>query len=484
MSGSEAEILSARLDEVVSGGIDNNNFSIEDEVEAPAKDNETGHEEICMDPRGPNIENVDEAEVVFRRTNFLHRQKWRIIKNVAFLCLGCLLNFTAVLNVGDFIVKPTHDFNLLRHLVLFGSAAIGCLFLVQPIIVLVTTKWAVTASFIGHLLYVIAHFYPTEEIILASVAILGVSFSLCLCAVCAYIAKAADVYCVLTNAAMHTTMCQFYGVFFLVCQSTYIWSHLISGFILQTIKKPPVANHSNPLPSCGVSACPSNGSHDNFFVLDDDINMIKVYTMYGISILLSILATLTVAICVGRLPTVAMLSSISTGNNRHSNKQRGFRAKLFFLAVIKTISLWLNGRMFFSIPLIFHLGLQIGFFHCALMKHYASCSVGVWRMPFIYMSYGGISALSAVACSGPAKCINRTTSLVSGFLGNVLSSNEEPAFANFALWLTIGVSAAYFGGNFICVYIQLYVLMAALCLGLAGYFTAEIIDKKIKLTDI
>lgn len=71
-----------------------------------------------------------------------------------------------------------------------------------------------------------------------------------------------------------------------------------------------------------------------------------------------------------------------------------------------------------------------------------------------------------------------------GFLGNVLSSNEEPAFANFALWLTIGVSAAYFGGNFICVYIQLYVLMAALCLGLAGYFTAEIIDKKIKLTDI
>jgi len=63
---------------------------------------------------------------------------------------------------------------------------------------------------------------------------------------------------------------------------------------------------------------------------------------------------------------------------------------------------------------------------------------------------------------------------LSALYGCYFPDNQEAAFSNYRLWESLGFVVAFAYGNFICINVKLYILLAVLALGMLGYFMAEI----------
>ena len=64
--------------------------------------------------------------------------------------------------------------------------------------------------------------------------------------------------------------------------------------------------------------------------------------------------------------------------------------------------------------------------------------------------------------------------------GVLFESDEEAAFSNYRLWESLGFIFAYILQTQICIYTKLWVVLAVLFTGLAGYLTIEAMERKRK----
>lgn len=63
-------------------------------------------------------------------------------------------------------------------------------------------------------------------------------------------------------------------------------------------------------------------------------------------------------------------------------------------------------------------------------------------------------------------------------------SREEAAYSNFRLWESLGFIIAYVYSPYLYAYVKLYILLAVLLLGIAGYLVVEFrISKALKLKE-
>lgn len=60
--------------------------------------------------------------------------------------------------------------------------------------------------------------------------------------------------------------------------------------------------------------------------------------------------------------------------------------------------------------------------------------------------------------------------------GVLFEKSEEAAFSNYRLWESLGFILAYVLQITTCLYIKLWVVVAVLVLGMAGYLTIEVME--------
>ena len=58
--------------------------------------------------------------------------------------------------------------------------------------------------------------------------------------------------------------------------------------------------------------------------------------------------------------------------------------------------------------------------------------------------------------------------------GVLFEKDEEAAFSNYRLWESLGFILAYILQNTVCVYTKLWVVLAVLAVGMAGYLFIEV----------
>ena len=63
---------------------------------------------------------------------------------------------------------------------------------------------------------------------------------------------------------------------------------------------------------------------------------------------------------------------------------------------------------------------------------------------------------------------------VSAFYGCIFKTESEAAFFNYRMWESIGFIIALAYSNFICTQVKIFIIMAVLLLGMAGYLLIEI----------
>jgi hypothetical protein len=64
------------------------------------------------------------------------------------------------------------------------------------------------------------------------------------------------------------------------------------------------------------------------------------------------------------------------------------------------------------------------------------------------------------------------------YCGILFPSREEAAYSNFRLWESLGYIIAYAYSVYLCAAVKIYILMAMLIIGMAGYLTVEWQEKK------
>jgi len=68
--------------------------------------------------------------------------------------------------------------------------------------------------------------------------------------------------------------------------------------------------------------------------------------------------------------------------------------------------------------------------------------------------------------------------LVPGIYGTLFRRNKEAAFSNYRLWESTGFVIAYAYSTHLCARMKLYVMLAVLIVGFAGYIVVEIVHKR------
>lgn len=69
---------------------------------------------------------------------------------------------------------------------------------------------------------------------------------------------------------------------------------------------------------------------------------------------------------------------------------------------------------------------------------------------------------------------------INALYGVLFEKDEEAAFSNYRLWESLGFILAYVLQTNVCVYSKLWVVLAVLLTGMAGYLTIEFLEWKKK----
>jgi hypothetical protein len=64
------------------------------------------------------------------------------------------------------------------------------------------------------------------------------------------------------------------------------------------------------------------------------------------------------------------------------------------------------------------------------------------------------------------------------YCGILFPSREEAAYSNFRLWESLGFIIAYAYSMYLCATAKIYILLAFLVIGMAGYITIEWKERK------
>ena len=69
---------------------------------------------------------------------------------------------------------------------------------------------------------------------------------------------------------------------------------------------------------------------------------------------------------------------------------------------------------------------------------------------------------------------------INSFYGIIFPAEEEAAFSNYRLWESLGLAIVFSYSTAFCTDIKLYIMMTLLVLGMIGYFSIEIMERKKK----
>ncbi|XP_036359536.1 protein unc-93 homolog A-like [Octopus sinensis] len=180
--------------------------------------------------------------------------KLRIIKNALVLSFGFLFLFTsfqALMNLQSTLNQEA-DVGLISTAVIYAALILSCLFLPPPIISLLGCKWTVALSMVTYTIYVAGNFYPKMWTMVIVSAIVGLGAAPLWSAKCAYLTEIGIWYSKWKNIDSDSSINHFFGVFFMIFQSSQIWGNLISSLILgQNTNQHSDFNSSNR--SCGAN---------------------------------------------------------------------------------------------------------------------------------------------------------------------------------------------------------------------------------------
>ncbi|XP_008686685.2 protein unc-93 homolog A isoform X2 [Ursus maritimus] len=389
----------------------------------------------------------------------------RSLKNVLVVSFGFLLLFTAYggLQSLQSSLYSEEGLGVTALSTLYGGVLLSSMFLPPLLIKKFGCKWTIVISMCCYVAFSLGNFYASWYTLIPTSILLGLGAAPLWSAQCTYLTIMGNTQAEKVGKVGRDVVNQYFGIFFLIFQSSGVWGNLISSLVF--------------------GQTPTQGS--------------------------GVLAVLLVAV---------FLEPIKDAQQ----KSEGEKELPFWSTLLSTFRLLRDRRLRLLVLLPMYSGFEQAFLAGDYTRSYTTCALGIQFVGYVMicfsatnslcsMLYGRLSqhtgriALYALGAVTHLSCIIALLLwkphphqlavffVFSGLWGvadavwqtqnNVLygvlfQKSKEAAFANYRLWEALGFVIAFGYSTFLCVNVKLYVLLGVLSLTMLAYGTVEYLEAK------
>ncbi|KDR14271.1 UNC93-like protein [Zootermopsis nevadensis] len=480
------------------------------ETEDDVKKNNSKHEETSFTAQAKIAKEAELGVSEETGKQYKPSEKWRIMKNIVVISLAFMVHFTAFQGAGNLQSSVNADEGLgtASLATIYFSLILSNVFLPVVMIRKLGCKWAVAVSFIAYMPYIGAQFYPKFYTMIPAGLLVGLGGGPLWCGKCTYLSVVSEIYSELTNVPTHALVVRFFGVFFMIFQFSQVWGNLISSTVF-SIGDSNRTLFSNVSEICGKNFCPGNEANENSNMQRPPEE--QIYMVAGIYLACMASACVIVALGVDSLKRYNEDTREGSGKGLY-----GFQ----LLAI--TTKLLKERNQLLIIPITMFLGVEQAFVGADYTAAYVACAWGISNIGYVMICYGITNSISAIGTGSVVKLTGRVPVVCCAFLlhlgifiglltwaptpddkimffvvtglwgicdgvwlvqinaycGILFPSREEAAYSNFRLWESLGFIIAYAYSMYLCAAVKIYILMALLIIGMAGYLTVEWQEKK------
>ncbi|KAM4694034.1 protein unc-93 homolog A-like isoform 1-T2 [Discoglossus pictus] len=430
------------------------------------------------------------------------------LKNILVVSFGFLLLFTAFGGLQSLQSSLNADKGLgvASLSIIYGALIISSMFVPPILIKKIGCKWTIVASMCCYITYSLGNFYPSWYTLIPTSMILGFGGAPLWAAKCTYLTESGNRYAEKAGKVGKDIINQYFGLFFLIFQSSGVWGNLISSLIFgQTPNAETNVNYSN-YTHCGANDCPvevtSNGN--------DTISRSLIYTLLGVYTGSGVLAVILVALFLENL-------DIKHGLDKHETGEESI-----WMKSVETIRQLKDKRQCLLIPLTMFSGFEQGYLAGDYTKSYVTCALGIHFVGYVMICFAATNAICSLlfgklsqytgriflfsfaavtnaaiiiamiiwkpqpdqlavffvlpAFWGMADAIWQTQT--NALYGILFDDHKEAAFANYRLWESLGFVIAYGYSTFLCTSVKLYIVLAVLVLAMLLYGVVEYLEQK------
>ncbi|XP_075056801.1 protein unc-93 homolog A-like isoform X2 [Mixophyes fleayi] len=390
----------------------------------------------------------------------------RYLKNILVVSFGFLLLYTAFggLQSLQSSLNADEGLGVASLSVIYGAHIISSMFIPPIMIKKIGYKWTIVVSMCCYITYSLGNFYPSWYTLIPTSVILGFGGAPLWAAKCTYLTESGNRYAEKVGKVGKDIVNQYFGLFFLIFQSSGVWGNLISSLIF--------------------GQTPDAGS--------------------------GILAILLVSI---------FLDNIDL---KKEPKKEDIKNETFWIKILAPLRHLRDKRQCLLIPLTMWSGFEQGFLAGDYTKSYVTCTLGIHFVGYVMMCFAATNAICSLlfgklsqytgrislfffaaftnaagiialllwkphpnqlavffvfpAIWGMADSIWQTQT--NALYGVLFDDHKEAAFANYCLWESLGFVIAYGYSTFLCVSVKLYIILLVLVLGMALYTLVEYNENK------
>ncbi|XP_048155781.1 protein unc-93 homolog A isoform X3 [Corvus hawaiiensis] len=389
----------------------------------------------------------------------------RNLKNVLVISFGFLLLFTAYggLQSLQSSLNSEEGLGVASLSVLYAALILSSMFLPPILIKKLGCKWTIAISMCCYIAFSLGNFYASWYTLIPTSVILGLGGAPLWSAKCTYLTIAGTSYAEKAGKNAKDIINQYFGVFFLVFQSSGIWGNLISSLILsQSSTKVEISEED--LECCGAYNCLTDTTNTTGSAKPSNS---LIYTLLGVYTASGVLAVLLVIIFLDQIKS-----------DQAETEKGKLEAPSFWSTFLATFRHLKDKRQCLLIPLTMYSGFEQGFLSSDYTKVYVTCALGIQYVGYVMICFAAVNSLCSLLFGKISQFTGRKLLFALGLYGILFEKHKEAAFANYRLWESLGFVIAFGYSTKLQAYIKLYILLSVLVLSMVTYGAVEYLEAK------
>ncbi|PSN52835.1 hypothetical protein C0J52_09677 [Blattella germanica] len=417
-------------------------------------------------------------------------EKWRILRNIFIVSISYMLIFTGMAGTEGLqsSMNAARGLGTISMAGVYFGVVTANIFFSTLVIRWLGCKWTMVLAMAGMMPFVAAQYRASFYSLVPLGILNGLATGVNWVAASTYITVASEAYANITKTAKEIVLTRFFAIFFMFYQSAQIFGSLISSMVFSHQQTD--AGRRDPS-LCGLHFCPAPSNHSVHQGASDG----------------------TVIIIAGSYLCVMYGEGV-----RQSSSSKSSGLKLLYV----TFKVFIEERSVkLVVPITFFLGLEKCFIMSSFTHAFITCSVGITNVGFVLIAFGLTNAFTTPITTWIAKHTGRVPVVIAASIihigiiitliawnphptqhyvlytiaalwgiaegiwmvqinalyGLVFRGKEEAAFSNYRVFRAAGYTIGYLTSSFVCTDIQLYALLAVLCLGSACYTIVEIRER-------
>nr|XP_011749341.1 protein unc-93 homolog A isoform X3 [Macaca nemestrina] len=306
----------------------------------------------------------------------------RSLRNVLVVSFGFLLLFTAYggLQSLQSSLYSEEGLGVTALSTLYGGMLLSSMFLPPLLIERLGCKGTIILSMCGYVAFSVGNFFASWYTLIPTSILLGLGAAPLWSAQSTYLTIMGNTHAKKAGKHGKDVVNQYFGIFFLVFQSSGVWGNLISSLVFgQTPSQEALPEEQ--LMSCGASDCLMATATTNS---TQRPSQQLVYTLLGIYTGSGVLAVLMIA---------AFLKPIRDVQRESEGEKK---SPPFWSTLLSTFKLYRDKRLCLLILLPLYSGLQQGFLSSEYTRSYVTCALGIQFVGYVMICFSATNALCSV----------------------------------------------------------------------------------------